>query len=153
MTYSVHDRGPNGDSETALSRKLSRKLSRVQKTPNWPSWAPQAHPGCTSGRVVGVSWLGAGRVAGCPSTVSWPAWPYCRCKAAHLTGRVLGWLCCIATQPSLSSLGLSQYNCFVLRYRFPPSQSCLLQYTRVYCNTKPSPFSHNTVSVLRHSLS
>ena len=59
------------------------------------------------------------RVAGCPSAVSWPAWSYRRHKAARLAGRVLGWLCCIATQPNLSSLGLPQYNWFVLRYRLP----------------------------------
>ena len=53
-------------------------------------------------------------VAGYPSAVSWPAWPYRRRKVARLACRVLGWLCCIATQPSLCSLGLSQYNWFCI---------------------------------------
>ena len=50
---SVHEPGPNGDSETILSRKPGQKLSQVHKTPKLAQPVHQAHPAV-------VSWLGAG---------------------------------------------------------------------------------------------
>ena len=140
---SVHEPGLNGDSETALSLKLGRKLSWVHKTPSWPSWAHRrAHAWpCRGryGRVVAVApgrVAGAGRrIVGAASIVSWAQAP-CRSALCCAPGcRVLGWLCCIATQPSLSSSGLSQYNLFVLRYRFPHQPFSLLQYNTQYYDT------------------
>ena len=85
-------------------------------------------------------------VAGCPSAVSWPAWLYRRRKAARLAGCVLGWLCCIATQPNLSSLSKSQYNFFVLRHK--PSHPSSLPQSQLYCNTIANP-----PSLLQYNLS
>ena len=74
----------------------------------------------------------------CPSAMSWPAWPYRRRKAARLAGRVLGWLCCIATQPSFSSLSQSQYNFCIATLSFsalkPVSVTIVLQYN---CTSQP----------------
>ena len=54
---SVHEPGPNGDSETLLSRKTRSKTTPVAQAPNWPSWPSlraQVAPGPrTRGRVVG----------------------------------------------------------------------------------------------------
>ena len=87
-----------------------------------------------------------------------------QCRA--LASRVLGWLCCIATQPSLSSLSLSQYKFLYCDTNFPaalllqynptihfPITSLLLQYNKLYCNTvlqQPSCSSHNTNVVLQY---
>ena len=131
-----HEPGPNGDSETAPSRKPGQKLSQVHEHQNWPSWA---HRRAQARACLAVSWAlrpcrglaarsyrgPSGRVVGAGCA---PAGPYRRHSAAH-------WLCCIATQPSLSSLGLPQYNWFVLRYRLPLRPCSLLQYNTLYCNT------------------
>ena len=69
-----------------------------------------------------------------PSTVSWPAWPYRRRKAACLVGRVLGWLCCITTQPSFSSLSQSQYTFCIATPSFSALKPVSLQYNFLYCN-------------------
>ena len=76
----------------------------------------------------------------CPSAVSWPAWPYRRRKAARLAGRVLGWLCCIATQPSFSSLSQSQYTFCIATPSFSALKPVSLQYNFFFLFL----FSHNT---------
>ena len=73
------------------------------------------------------------RAARLPSAVSQAAPRPCRRrKATRLASRVLGWLCCIATQPSLSSLSQSQYNFCIATYAFsalkPTSVTIVLQY-------------------------
>ena len=105
----VHELGPNGDSETALSRKLGRKLSRVHITPNWPNWA---HRLAQARACLAVSWAlrpcrGRGPrlcrrhkepYRGRSNAVSWAQAP-CRSALCRAPGsRVLGYL---AIQPCL----------------------------------------------------
>ena len=89
---SVHESGLNGDSKTALSRKLGRKLNRVHKTPNWPSWHPgapmAAHRGCVMAGSRPYRGRGPGRVAG--SAVVSQAQLLCRrlnCRVVALRAR------------------------------------------------------------------
>ena len=73
---SVYEPSPNGDSKTALSQKLGRKLNRVHKTPNWPSWHPGAPMAAHHGRIVAGSrpyrGRGPGRVAGLAAMSQFP---------------------------------------------------------------------------------
>ena len=95
-------------------------------------------PGC----VVGVAAVALGRVAGAgrrvvgaASAVSWAQAP-CRSALCLAPGcRVLGLLCCIATQPNLFPLPPITIHLGVLRYNAQPNQ----------------PPNHNTISVLRHN--
>ena len=65
---SVHEPGPNRDSETIPSRKPGRKTKPGARAPNWPSQCAQAAPRPRAGgRVV----AGPGRVvAGPPGRVA-----------------------------------------------------------------------------------
>ena len=86
---SVHEPGPNGDSETIPSRKIRSKTKPGARAPSWPAqvltgarMATRGRSYC--GRVPIVSWSRPwpcrglhGRVVVCMA-VSWPAWPYRR---------------------------------------------------------------------------
>ena len=61
---SVHESGPNGDSEPIPSRKTRLKPSQVHEHQNWPNRAPK-HAQARAGLVV--SWPGL--------VVSWPRPP------------------------------------------------------------------------------
>ena len=56
---SVHELGPNGDSETIPSRKIRSKTKPGARAPSWPSWHAQAR--AWPAQVV-VSWPGPGLV-------------------------------------------------------------------------------------------
>ena len=59
---SVHEPGPNGDSETIPSRKPGQKLSQVHEHPTGPTGHPGTPRCARCGRIVGlgpaVSWPG-----------------------------------------------------------------------------------------------
>ena len=84
----------------------SHAMSRAYPVPCLPR-APRLSYRGPSGRVWALAERQPGHITA-------------QCRA--LAGCVLGWLCCIATQPSLSSLGLSQYNFFFFVLLYKPSQ-------------------------------
>ena len=84
---SVHETGPNGDSETLPSRKTRSKTKPVARAHNWPSWpslrAQAAPRPRTRGLVVGglaVSWPSPPAVSQASMAVSQglPREPACR---------------------------------------------------------------------------
>ena len=142
---SVHEPGPNGDSETALSGKLGRKLSWVHKTPNWPNWA---HRRAQARACLAVSWAlrpcrsrgprpcrrMSCRVAGAPA-------PYCGRSAASANavswacarvGMAVSWSASRHTAQPQAPLPVA-IHCIVLQCN--SSQTRLLQYNILYCNT------------------
>ena len=78
---SVHEPGPNGDSETLLSRKTRSKTKPGARAPKLAQRGTQDCTGaCMPGCVVGATALSW---PSCP-VVSRPAWPYC---SAHARAR------------------------------------------------------------------
>ena len=82
---SVHEPGPNGDSETIPSRKIRSKTKPMNEHPAGPAGTPRcalARPGARMatrgrsyrGRVPVVSWPGTGRIAGAGRSIV-GAWP------------------------------------------------------------------------------
>ena len=133
----VHELGPNGDSKTALSRKLGRKLSRVHKTPNWPSWA---HRRAQARACLAVSWAlrqcrgprpcrrMSCRVAGAPAS-------YRGRSAAHASA--VSWAC---VRAGMAYRGLPCDTLPSLKLPF------LSQYIVLYCNAIPAkPDCCNTI--------
>ena len=92
---SVHEQGPNGDSETPPSRKTRSKTKPVARAPNWPSQRTRrAH-----------AWPCRGQ----PNDVLWPRpWP-CRRRKAPYRGR--------CQRRVVGAGAVSQ--CAVLRARLP----------------------------------
>ena len=101
---SVHELGPNGDSEPIPSRKTRLKPSQVHEHQNWPSWHTQVRTGeprrahawpCRGrcGLVVGaaaLSWPWPPAVSQVLMAVSWPSAARrapCRSSPAHCIAR------------------------------------------------------------------
>ena len=76
----VNEPGPNGDSETPLSRKTRSKPSQVHEHQNWPSWRPGAHWRAQVRARLSVSWVGLAVSWSRPPSVSQPKPP---CRRAH----------------------------------------------------------------------
>ena len=120
---SVHEPGPNGDSETIPSRKIRLKTKPGARAPSWPSWHAQVRigaPRCAHGRARAV--------------VSWPNPDRVLARDRSYRGRLnaMSWrvrallcaLCCASCSPGT-----------------------------LYCDIvaqPPSHFGHNTLCVLRY---
>ena len=163
---SVHEPGPNGDSQTALSRKLGQKLSRVTKTPNWPSWAHRRAQACA---CLAVSWAllpcrGRGPR---PSHGSGPR--PCRRRRAPYRGpcqrRVVGagavsqravlrtrlpcpglaMLYCNTSQPFLLRPVTIQFVCIGIQVFSPALQPTAIQYTVLRYSSPAAPNPYVTI--------
>ena len=80
---SVHELGPNGDSETISSRKIRSKTKPGARAPSWPSWHAQARAWPSAGgRIMAESrpyrGRGPGRVVACMAVSQAPSRPCCR---------------------------------------------------------------------------
>ena len=170
---SVHEPGPNGDSETILSRKPGKKKTEPgARAPSRPNWHAQVCTGASrrahGRRIVAESpavlWQGADRVAG-PSGRVVGARPATSCltplralprapsrhavRVAGLHGRI------VSTVPRASAVsgpGLPA----VSRHSFLPSSLFGHNTPRCIATRKPScqPFlCHDTLCVLRYNFS
>ena len=153
MINSVHEPGPNNDSETLPSRKTRSKTKSVARAPNWHSW-PSLHAQAVPrprarGRVVGglaVSWPGPpGRVAALRAhsvcRVPLPAPAACRPAALHALTPTPAPAAC-PVRPSAYCLRASwpyrglAGHCIAIQssLAFAPQS----QYTSMYCDTSPA---------------
>ena len=140
MTFIVHEPGPNGDSETALSQKLGRKLSRVHKTPNWPNWA---HRSAHARACLALSWSWPLAVSQAQGVVSWALPAPCRGRRRRVAAR------CAARQAAVS-WAVSRYSLAscplpitihpsVLRQTFQPSLAASITIQILYRDTTLIP--------------
>ena len=133
---SVHEPGPNDDSETILSRKTRSKTKPGARAPKLVQLGTQARPGVrTLSRVMGaaaVSWLWPPAVSQGVIAVSWPSAARARAVSQRASARP-----CAMSQdtPLLARLSKSRYKTWP-------------------CNTipyQPCSLSHNRSSVLRYT--
>ena len=160
---SVHEPGPNGDSETIPSRKTRSKTKLGARAPKLAQLGTQAHTGARMpGRVVGataVSW------PSCP-VVSRTAWPYrsaharvrrvlrpsavsqlpsgsvaapqrqCRRPCSEPLAVSWAWQCIVSRHNALPCL--LSFNWLQSRYNLlylDTAHQAFLQYNPLYCNT------------------
>ena len=175
---SVHEPGPNGDSETIPSRKTWSKTKPGARAPKLAQLGTQARTNARMPcRVVGataVSW---------PSCLfeSPPAWPY---RSTHASARRVLRPSAVSQCPSslvaapqrpcrrpcCAPLAVSlAWRCIVSRHNAPP---CLLSFNwlqsrynvcivtqpasparslAIHCHTHLASSCHNTLTVLRHT--
>ena len=177
---SVHEPGPNGDSQTSPSRKTKPGA----RAPNWPSWHAQVRTGTprsAHGRArAAVSWPGPGRVVardrsyhGRLSAVSWCVrallCPMPLRRGARRDGRVV--VECCAHQRRVAARKRASLRRVVRHFPdgqapYVTIQNLALQYNslptlqpqsryKLCIVTRPSAqstfLSHNTSSVLRYT--
>ena len=158
---SVHEPGPNGDTEITLSRKLSQ----VHKTLKLAQPAHQARP---SARARGRVMASLAPCHGQPSAVSWPRpWPRRRRKAPYrgrCQRRVVG-ASAVSQRTMLPCPRLSRDTALphallpitihlsVLQHTFQPSLAASVTIQILYSDTALIPGQatlsyHDTLSVL-----
>ena len=160
---SVHEPGPNGDSEKYRVEKLGRKPSQVHQHQNWPNWA---HRRAKARACLAVSWALRpchgladrssrglhGRIAARTGerAVSCAPAP-CRRPCCAPLAVSWAWRCIVSRHnapPYLLSFNWlqSRYNVCIVTQPASPARSLA-----IHCHTHLASSFHNTLTVLRHT--